>query len=398
MSRPRPNFQRRFIIAATASSCSPAKRRGDGGSCFGRECCERMRKSEGTKIVVPAKAGTHTAESIFSGSTAVAATKARGYGSRVASLARDDIVFWRELPPDILPPRCKILQRLLVRCRIEAEDAPALADLFRDKILKCRHLESLVRDFVAGKHRRIAAADRHIDLDRLMQRQIGRRARPVVVGAIAKLCDFARVVKAAVGDDTGTAPLHQPRHKDRAGGRRTRILAAVHDKHCAGRALLHCLALGMGAVAKDIELVEVLARRHVAQREGLTDHGRLIGAQGMGVLNALDAKTALEQRGRDGGGRDGFQFVAGGVAESGHGSILAVVPEREARTPETTVSKSPARRPAHRTRSRENRNRSLHWPGGYDARTSSHNRARSGARAASMQRGAWPIPPPAHRD
>jgi hypothetical protein len=51
-----------------------------------------MRKSEGTKIVVPAKAGTHTAESIFSGSTAVAATKAWGYGSRIASLARDDIV------------------------------------------------------------------------------------------------------------------------------------------------------------------------------------------------------------------------------------------------------------------------------------------------------------------
>ena len=51
-----------------------------------------MRKSEGTKIVVPAKAGTHTAGSIRSDATAVAATKAWGYGSRVASLARDDIV------------------------------------------------------------------------------------------------------------------------------------------------------------------------------------------------------------------------------------------------------------------------------------------------------------------
>src|SRR6516225_9490693 len=128
MSLPRRNFQRRFIIAATASSCSPAKRRGNGGSCFGRECCESPRtqathcgrSNEGLGLWVP----------------------------RRASFARDDSVCWHELPPGLLPPRCKILQRLLIRCRIEPDNAPALADLFRHKILKCRRLESLVCDFV----------------------------------------------------------------------------------------------------------------------------------------------------------------------------------------------------------------------------------------------------------
>src|SRR6266581_5640746 len=38
----------------------------------------------------------------------------------------------------------------------------------------------------------------------------------------------------------------------------------------------------------------------------------------MHILNALGSKTALEQRGRDRGGADGFEFVAGGVAEFGH--------------------------------------------------------------------------------
>jgi len=83
-----------------------------------------------------------------------------------------------------------------------------LRDFFRDKILEHRHLERLVGDLVgemrrdhrsrrrrrendiAWKYRRVAAADRAIDLDRLMQREIGRRARPVMIGGKAELGDF----------------------------------------------------------------------------------------------------------------------------------------------------------------------------------------------------------------
>ena len=105
--------------------------------------------------------------------------------------------------------------------RIEPEDAAALADFLGDEILERGHLEGLVGDLVgemrgdhdhavavaeddvAGKHRRVAAADRHVDLDRLMQRQIGRRARPVVIGGKAELGDLGGIAKAAIGDDAG---------------------------------------------------------------------------------------------------------------------------------------------------------------------------------------------------
>ncbi len=139
---------------------------------------------------------------------------------------------------------------------------------------------AVAEDDVAGKHRRVAAADRDVDLDRLMQRQIGRRARAVVIGGEAELGDLGRIAKAAIGDDAGDAALHQPRHQDGAGGGGAGILAAVHHQHRAGRAILDRLALRMGAVAKHVDLVEVLARRHVAQREGLADQCRLVGPSG----------------------------------------------------------------------------------------------------------------------
>src|SRR5712664_3167940 len=97
------------------------------------------------------------------------------------------------LPPGLFPPCREIGQCLLVGRGIEPEDRAALADFLGDKILERGHLEGLVGDLVgemrgdhdhavavaendiAGKYRRVAAADRTVDLDRLMQREIGRR-------------------------------------------------------------------------------------------------------------------------------------------------------------------------------------------------------------------------------
>jgi hypothetical protein len=76
----------------------------------------------------------------------------------------------------------------------------------------------------------------------------------------------------------------------------------------------------MGAIAKHVDLVEILARRHVAQREGFPNQRRLIGAQRMHVLDHLDAEATLEQRGGNCCGRDRLQLVAGGVAQFCHGS------------------------------------------------------------------------------
>ena len=93
-----------------------------------------------------------------------------------------------------------------------------------------------------------------------------------MIGGNGELRDLGRVAEAAIGDDARDAALHQPRDQDGAGRGGARILAAVDHQHRAGRAFLDRLALRMGAVLEDAERVEVLARRDVAQREGLADH------------------------------------------------------------------------------------------------------------------------------
>ena len=80
------------------------------------------------------------------------------------------------------------------RSRDRGRRSSGPSDLFGNEILERRHLDGLVGDLVgevrgdhdhavavaendvAGKHRRIAAADRHVDVDRLMQGEVGRRA------------------------------------------------------------------------------------------------------------------------------------------------------------------------------------------------------------------------------
>src|SRR5712664_3889353 len=94
------------------------------------------------------------------------------------------------LSPGLFPPRREIGQCLLIGRRIKPKDRAAPADFFGDKILERGHFEGLVGDLVGemrgdhdhaiavaenditGKYRRIAAADRAIDLDRLMKREI----------------------------------------------------------------------------------------------------------------------------------------------------------------------------------------------------------------------------------
>ena len=117
-----------------------------------------------------------------------------------------------------------------------------------------------------------------------------------------QLGDLGGIAKAAVRDDAGDAPLHQPRHQDRAGRGRAGVLAAVDDHHRAGRALLHRLALRVVAVLEHRDRVQVLARRDVAQREGLAHHVGQAGIQRAHVLDEGVAQAALEQRGGQGCG------------------------------------------------------------------------------------------------
>jgi hypothetical protein len=141
----------------------------------------------------------------------------------VPALAAASGARFRKIPPRLLPPYREILHRLLIRRGIEAEDAAAPAHFRADEIFERGHLEGLVGDFVgkmrrddddavgiaqndvAGKHRRVAAADRDIDFDRLVQGQVGRCARAVMIGGEAELGDLGRIAKAAIGDDAGDA-------------------------------------------------------------------------------------------------------------------------------------------------------------------------------------------------
>src|SRR4051812_18431658 len=101
------------------------------------------------------------------------------------------------------------------------------------------HSVGIAENDVTGKHRCIAAADRHIDLDCLMQREIGRRARPMMIGGKAELCDLGRIAKAAIGASlrlsmTSTAPTGQSSIARRCGWERSRNTSSLLRSSRAG--------------------------------------------------------------------------------------------------------------------------------------------------------------------
>ena len=125
---------------------------------------------------------------------------------------------------------------------------------------------------VSGKDRRVATSYWSVDFDRLMMRQVGRSAWPVVKCRETQRGYFGRVAKAAVGDDSGRATNHQPCYQNPPGGCSSRIFSTVYDHHRAGRAFLNGLALRVRPIAKGRQRIEVFSRGHVAERECLADH------------------------------------------------------------------------------------------------------------------------------
>src|SRR5438067_831443 len=148
-------------------------------------------------------------------------------------------------------PGGEVLERPFLRRRIEAEYRATLQDFLRDEVLEGRHLDRLIGelvgkmrrqhddafaiadDHVAREYRRVAAADRNVDVDGLVDRQIGRRGRTMVIGRNGELRDLLGVAKAAVRDDARDAALHQPGDEGRACGCGARILPAVDDHDAA---------------------------------------------------------------------------------------------------------------------------------------------------------------------
>jgi hypothetical protein len=131
--------------------------------------------------------------------------------------------------------------------------------------------------------------------------------------------DIGRVAKAAIGDDAGGAAHLHPRDQDIAGRGGAPVLARVDDHDVSRRDLLDGLALRMRAVFEDAEMIEVLARRDVAQGIGLPDHARRVGIEQPDILQEDVAETLLEERRGEGRGADLGQQVAGLRAEGGEG-------------------------------------------------------------------------------
>src|SRR5947208_6977063 len=220
------------------------------------------------------------------------------------------------------PPIREVAISLIVGCRIQAEDRASSQHFLGHEIFERRHLDRLLRDLVremrwndndtfgiadddvAGEYRRIAASDRNIDVERLVNRQVGGPSGTMMVGGYGKFRDIRRIAKTAVSYHARYGSLHQARDEERAGGGRARVLSAIDDQHRTGWTLFHGLSLRVLSIAEHADRVEILARRDIPQRERLAHHRSGLRVERMHILDVLIAQAALEQRGRQCGGAD----------------------------------------------------------------------------------------------
>ena len=151
-------------------------------------------------------------------------------------------------------------------------------------------------DDVAGIDRDAAAADRHVEVDRVVVDEVERRASAGAVDREIHRRDGAAVAHRSVGDEPRRAAHLEARRQDLAARGDAGFAAAVEHQHVPGRHALDGLALRMLGVLEALMLVEVLARRDVAHRERGADQ---IAAGGLRQpRDALDedvAKAALEK-------------------------------------------------------------------------------------------------------
>ncbi len=185
------------------------------------------------------------------------------------------------------------------------------------------HALCVAHDHVAREHRDASARDRNVEIHRVMDRQVQRRAGARGIHRKRHGRDRVAVAQAAVGDHAGGAAHFESLEQDAAGRRGAGVLPAIHHQHAARRNHLDPLALRMLGILEYADMVEVLARRNVAQRERLADH---VGAGLAHAAHALEkdvAKAALEKlRGERRGA--GAPELLEGFAGKRHGIIRRV--------------------------------------------------------------------------
>ena len=107
---------------------------------------------------------------------------------------------------------------------------------------------SVADDHIAGKNGRVAAADRPVDLDRLMQGEVRRCSRSVVICGEGSFLELRGSCESRHPSHSATAADHEAGYEDGACGSGARVLAAVDDEHGPWRALFDRLPLRMIAI------------------------------------------------------------------------------------------------------------------------------------------------------
>ena len=200
-----------------------------------------------------------------------------------------------------------------------------------------------------------------VQVERLMKRQIGRRAGALMVSRHVELADAFGIAEASIGDDARASAHRQPGNQDRAGRGRARILAAIHHQHPVRGAGFHGHPLRMIGIAEGLDGIAILARGDVSQREGLTDHHLALPVDRADALDELVAQSALEQGRRNRRCGDLLQFRAGLVGKG----IIAHLASHGFGDRTRPVSRWPVPRPAARTPFAGNRSRSPCRPARY---------------------------------
>src|SRR3954468_8346318 len=118
----------------------------------------------------------------------------------------------------------------------------------------------------------LGAADRHLEVHGVVLGEVGQRARALGVDRQLQLRDVRRVAQRPVGHQPAGSAHHEPRGQDPAGRGGAAVAAAVHHQDVAPRDGLDRPALRVVVVLVDVERVEVLPGRDVAQRERLAGH------------------------------------------------------------------------------------------------------------------------------
>ena len=200
-------------------------------------------------------------------------------------------------------------------------------DFFREMARHDHDAVDVADHDVARIHRHAAARDRHVHVHRVMLREIERRARARAEERQADVADRAAVAHAAVRHHARDAAHFQAHREDRSGRCNRAVAATVLHEHAAGRRAFHRLALRMIGVLEHADVIEVFARRDIAQRERRADEVRRTRRRLDERRDALQehvAQAALEELRRERRGADVAKLFERGVADGEFGGCHGV--------------------------------------------------------------------------